>query len=686
MNARFNHDGSRPLMDLFSLLKAFLKFTSKGCPVHRVVVVPLLAVMIPLHAGSTWPKIPSEVWAMKEDPSKEIVGAVVLEDRLILNNTSTKYIYRVRILSDKGRKAAQLPAFSKYVHDIQGHTIYPDGREVTFNKEKDFTSSEISNQTGLSVRSAMVIPPGVNGNCVVEVEWTESGTPSFGPLPPDSYRSKTWGLGNTYKTLVTTVEIPISYPFAWTLSAGSNTAPRQVEKGGMKSFVWENLPPFELPPYALEPTMPRPRVFAYYQNNDLRDSAKIGPDKYWSVVANSYVMWFFDRNIDKGKPFKTFTAEALSQFPADAAPHSKASKLLDFLFRKIRNLNQLTFQEQAGMTSKQLEREVKEGDLEETVLRGETNSDGIMILYFHLLKAAGLEPKIAATRDRDYGFFDFNATNHYQISKWLVGIDEGPTTFWYDPSVRFGTPGVIPGELQGTPALIINPKTWTVSKGTIPIQAASVNQRRFSYQINLGEEEEVFQVKGIFSGIPEHATRSLYLKLEPKEQSKKLKESYEKSIAGSSVQTAELFDVINPSNPLSFQVKGRIEHDSGRKLEVEPFPGLSLPLEVPDQLPESRSLPIILPYLSIQVADSLIQLPKGYRFGGIPAIQHRNQFGMVTWSATPIEKDGTSQVRCTYRVDVNTSAANPAAYADFKTFLAWISEAGRRTLVLEKVR
>lgn len=111
-------------------------------------LIHLLALAVPLCADSTWAKIPPEVWAMKEDPAKGINGAVVLEDHIILRNTLTEYVYRVRILSEKGRRAAHLPAFSKYAYNIEGHTIYPDGHEVSFNKDKDFAPSEITSKSG----------------------------------------------------------------------------------------------------------------------------------------------------------------------------------------------------------------------------------------------------------------------------------------------------------------------------------------------------------------------------------------------------------------------------------------------------------------------------------------------------------------------------------------------------------
>lgn len=666
--------------------------TFSGVRMKPTRLAILLALAAPLWGGAPWPKLPAEVWAMKEDPAKGMVGAVVLEDHLFVHNNATEYIYRVRIFSDKGRRAAQLPVFSKHVHSIEGHTIYPDGREVVFNQEKDFAKSELTTRSGFGTTRTMVIPPGVNGDCVVEVRWKESGKQikygplKFGPLPPPTWTNKAWDLGNEFRTASTIFEISRENPFSWTLSAGASMAPKQSEKDGMQVLTWENLPPFEVPPYALGATLPRPRAFVFFQNDDLKTPARLGPDKYWSVVANSYIKWAFERNVTKGADFRALMAEGYSLFPADATPHLKATKLLELLHRKVKLIDQLTFQEQAERAPALREKPVEEESLGEILARGETTEQGMLAFFFTMAREAGLKPKLALMAKREQALFNYNATNFYQLSDGLVGIEDAAGTTWYDPGVRFGTPGVIRADFQGAPALMVDPKTWTPTQGALPIQPGAVNQQRYAYQIDVGEEEDLFQVKAAFSGIPEQAERFRYLRLEPKEQSKTLKESFERGLTGCAVTTAELSDVVQPAKPLSFMVKGRIERQGGRTRQVDPFPGKPLPLWIPDQLPDTRSLPIVLPYLSSHAAQSVIRVPQGFRFAGVQPVQNRNQFGTVSWSATPREKDGITEIECSYRVDVATAVAAPGAYRDFKTFLGWVSDVGRRTLVLEKVR
>jgi hypothetical protein len=387
-----------------------------------------------------------------------------------------------------------------------------------------------------------------------------------------------------------------------------------------------------------------------------------------------------------GAAFRAMMAEGYSLFPADAAPHLKAAKLLELLHRRVKLIDQLTFQELADRRPELREKAVEEESLEEILARGETTDKGMLAFFFTMLKEAGLNPKLAFTTKREQALFNYNATNFYQLSDGLVGIEGAAGIAWYDPGVRFGTPGVIRAEFQGAPALMVDPRTWTPTRGAIPIQPGAVNQQRYAYQIEVGDEEDLFQVQAAFSGVPEQAERFRYLRLEPKEQSKTLKESFERGLAGCTVTTAELSDVVHPAKPLSYQVKGRIERQGGRTRQVDPFPGKPMPLWIPDQLPDTRSLPIVLPYMSSHAAQSVIRVPQGYRLGGVQPVQNRNQFGTVSWSATSREKDGMTEIECSYKVEVTSAVAAPGAYADFKTFLGWVSDVGRRTLVLEKVR
>lgn len=127
-----------------------------------------------------------------------------------------------------------------------------------------------------------------------------------------------------------------------------------------------------------------------------------------------------------------------------------------------------------------------------------------------------------------------------------------------------------------------------------------------------------------------------------------------------------------------------METEGGRQRQVFPFPGLQYPVNIPGSFPKERILPIVMPYLQIQTARCSFKIPKGYKVNPGNPFKESNTFGTVLWS-TQIENQGDDQVAViTLKVSVDTMFAAPAAYDELKTFLGWVSEAFKRTLILEK--
>ncbi len=89
----------------------------------------LLAAALPVAArGESWPALPPEVWTLKEDPAKGIKGALILEERIHFERFGVTYSYRILVLNEAGRSAAEFTAFPSSMRDFKGRTVFPDGR------------------------------------------------------------------------------------------------------------------------------------------------------------------------------------------------------------------------------------------------------------------------------------------------------------------------------------------------------------------------------------------------------------------------------------------------------------------------------------------------------------------------------------------------------------------------------
>lgn len=649
-------------------------------PSHHATPLALL-----FTATSLLAQVPSDVWNLKEDPGKGIRDAIVLEDKVSFRGTYVEFTYRVRILSEAGKAAAEFNAFSDQSYDFKGRTLTPDGKSVEFNKRKDFQEKTQVQTAFGELKSTKVVPPGLTGNCVVELTWKESCDRDAGsPLPAR------WGnygqipIGNAHFTQVATVELPASFPWSHAVFPTATQKPETSNRGGYRIYTFRNVPAAEPVPYTLDVTRDIPRFVTWRQPEVMTYVAKSGgPDAYWKQAANAFVRPYLE-SIKVGDRYRALMAELTGGL--QGTPAEKASTLLRRLDKRIRNTSRPTHAEAAAKTKKEDKREIESPDLDKAAQKGETDATGMFLLYYQMLRDAGLAPKLGWVADRDRGLFVLEFPCVYQFNDILLGVKdpEKGGMVWFDPGLRWAPPGLVHPNYQGTPGLVIDPATWGHSQLQFPSQPAVFNQRRWIYRVEMGEEEDRFKLKALFSGYPEYAERRDYLALDLAGQSKKLKEDFSERLKEAEITRAEVLNAQNPDANLEWVVEGRREQDSGRRRTVSPFPGMPSPVWIPPSLPAQRKDPIVIPYQRIVLAESVITLPQGFRHGTFTPLVKSNPFGVVRWSAEATEAEGKPALKVSLRVESHGLFFPASEYGAFKEFLGWVDDARSRTLILEK--
>lgn len=641
----------------------------------RTILAPaLLAVAFPLVAGG-WPAIPASVWAIKEGAK----GAVVLEERMAFKPKTIEYTYRVRIFAEAGRGAAEINDLPSNLVEVKGRTVYPDGKMVEFNSRKDFAVRKVEVGGDEDKRTHLVVP-GVTTDCVVEIQWSEWANGQMGGLPArlSGGLYGHWFIGNAYPTTLWEVEVPKNFPLAFTINQGGVATPTLTEKGINRIYTFKDMPAFEELPYSLYTTERRPSLVIFYQPEDLVMETHSGPQAFWNLAARDvYKEWMWEGHVNKGSTFKKFLLDIQTDLPA--TPHAQAVELLNRLQARIGNLNFPTVAEKANLPKD----EIESRDLDKTIKSGRSDSDGVRLLYYHLLKGLGHNPKVGMVCDREISFFAPGFMNPWQFQQRLIGVEEaGKGILWLDPTMRFATPGLIDPDYAGVPALVVDTKSWTATKGDIPGMLAESNRRNLAYTLKLTDEGEEFEAKGAFTGYPEYRERRRFLGSTDVEQQKTLKDRFEKDHKGLVVSKTTVQNVETAGKAVSWEVVGTVEREPGRRREVYPFPGMIWPLHVPDQLADLRTKPIVLPYLSITKATSTFEIPKGHRLSMPEPLQRENQFGKVDWSVA--YDASTRKATVTLNVEVLSVMGAPAQWGQFKNYLGWISDACRRSLVIEK--
>jgi hypothetical protein len=624
-------------------------------------------------AAADWPPLPAEVWSLRPHPEDAAKGAVVLEERLAFRGTHLEFVYRVRILDDTGKDAVEMPSFLDEAYGVEGRTVLRDGREVRFSDKKDLQKVQVKAQGESTARSRLV-PPGVTGDCVVEMRWKESSTDAPGPLPESYGRFHQFRLGNRYRTLESTVEMPLQFPWAYLFTGPADLKP---EVKNRLIYTYRDIPPIEDVPFMLEPARDLPRFVVFWQPDMLAAFAQEGETSYWDGVARVlYKEWYKA----KTRGIEAFTREMLQGLPED--PQVKAVELKLRLDGRIVNTSALTFDERSRIPEKEDKKEIDSADLGATVRRGRTDGFGMFLLYLHLLREAGAKPSIALVADRDRIFFRRSLLTPFQLDRQLVVVSApGRSPVFVDPALRFAAPGLVLPDYQGTRGLELDVEKWTVKPLAIPAQVAAFNVRQFKYEIAAGEEEDAFKVVAQFAGYPEFAERRRFMALEPKEQARTLKEDLEEDLRGATLTRAEVLGAQDPKQNVSWQAEGRREVEGGRRRILAAFPAMPTPLRIPSALAERRTLPIVMPYSRTHLARSRITLPAGYRLAPSEPLNRSNALGTVSYSAA---ETSPGVAEAALRVELNAVVLAPDAYKDLKDYLAWVDDASHRTVVLER--
>lgn len=635
----------------------------------------LLALGPVFLRGGGFEAIPQEVWTLRDNPVLVTEGAVVLEHRVSFMNTYVEFTHRVRILSEAGRSAAEFGAFSSDCHSFEGRTSYPDGRVVNFNQRKDMAERSLKT-SGFQQTSTVLIPPGVTSDCVVELRWRESAR----PLPASWGYSATYDLSNPFPIRELVLEVPVNFPWGYSLFPARGQAPKIEQKGTMRVVTIRDIPARKPIPYCLEVARDFGRFVAYFSPPNLASAARLGPIEFWNTAAKTYYLDFFEREVKKGKRYRAFSQRMREGLAG--SPHEQARTLMIRLDAELRNTTYPTSEEVSTATKQEARTSVDSQDLEAALEHRRTSHTGMTILYFQLLKDLGLAPKIALVSDRDRRLFAYSFPNAFQFDSYFVVIeDPDHGILWIEPGLRYADPGLIHTDHQGTQALLLDPSDWTHKEVPVPVQPAAYNTRRYVVDLSVEEEQDRFKVQASFGGFPAWSERRAFMAQEPTEQVRSLRESFLEFSRRASITRAEVLGAQDPRIPLTWEVEGALEQEESRRREVNPFPGIPQALHIPDAWPETRVDPIVMPYLRTHEAVATIHLPAGWTWSGSLPMDRSNQFGRVSWIAQRVD-DRT--LRVTLKVTVQWFYAPAGAYPELKTFLGWVREASGRTLMLDR--
>jgi hypothetical protein len=643
--------------------------------------------------AATWPPIPADVWAMRNDPALVKAGAVVLEERLSFQAMYLEHVFRVRILGEAGRAAAEFHDLPAKITSLEGRVVYPDGKEVPITKRGDFLVREVASVNDRSLKEGVVIPPGVTSDCVLELRYREPGATADdylqgrtlqkgGDLPLAYGNFGVWTLGEAFPVQKFCVDQAKDfYWMVWTMGTQGFDM-KEESSGRNRTYTFRNLPASPRAPYSLESVRPLPKVvvFRLISNLAYLDSEKAGLD-YWRKLVDIYYRPWWTMRVSKGSSYAALSREVREGLPAE--PQAAARQIAAGLASRLANLETPIYSDTTRMKDR-ASMDLAEGtDLEGIARHRATNDLGSFLMHLHVLQDAGLHPKVALVCDRNFWLLAPDLRSPFQFTSALLGVDEpGKAIFWVDPILRLGEPGVLAARYQGTKAIVVDPANWGVAIQSLSAQPASTNARVSSFQVAVGEESAQVSFRSQLEGNAANEVRERRLQDSPGQVAEAWRRKMEQLAPGLALAKVEAENAQEPGKPLAFTGEGTLPLEPGRLLKVPPFPGMVPPLGLPPALPETRKEPVLLPYRSTLNATSRLTLPAGSTLRQEPPFSKINGWGQVSWMVQPGPGPGEAQVNL--KINITGFYAPAESYQDFKDLLGWIDQALARPVVLER--
>jgi hypothetical protein len=696
------------------------------------LLLSLPVLVCPLQAAK-WPEIPKEVWAMRTDPALVAKGAIILERKLDFQPAWIDCTLRVRILGASGLAAAELRDLPVKLLSLDGQITLPDGKVLPIGKREGFqVRKRLAAEDGATPQEVLVVP-GVTTDCVLDLAWREQTTygqsvqvrkltQGQGYLPQRCGPFWFWDLGAAYPTKKVVVQR--AKDFYWSLTF--NTAgPAELEEGATsmgETFTFRDLPAYPPAPFAPDRFHPSPKAVIYRPVASVTYlQYGVPANEYWDKVADLFYKGWYLKFLTKGEAYKAWSL-ALRQ-DLKGGPREKARLIAERLLQRTVNLDQLLYGEKPGMLARY---GVDEGKLAlgnarfydpadsfnvgaiamstggpgggDTTVRysmeddrvssmntmaksGFVDNKGITRLLFHLLADEGIPVKVGLVADRRKWIADPELRTPFQFTNNLLAVEEpGQPILWLDPTNRMLPPGEVAPEYQATKAVFIDAATWTTGVRDIAVAAATANTRTFTFQVDATQAEAKVHVDAVLTGASAFLARNVLGPLAPPQREAWFKTALEQG--GLKVARLEVAEAVNLAKPLVCAADGAVALAPGATLTLNPFPGLTSDLYLPETEPVERVDPILLPYLGLQEAVSTVKVPKGYLLREPVVTTDETTWGTV---ALEVRQDPASgDLKARMKVSTLVNQKDGGHYPSLQAYLKLVRSAISPRITLEK--
>ena len=615
----------------------------------------------------SWPTIPKEELALKDDPSNPGASAILLYREVStddLKQTETHYS-RIKILTDTGKKYAdvQIPTIDKLfgVQEIQARTVQADGTALDF-------AGHVYDQLILKAHKAAVHAltftlPAVRVGSIIEYRYVVRFKYSF----PDSLKNPEryvfrspfammtarWVLSDELFTRRAHFSLrPLAKPgLLWAVPPGIKPV-RNLD--GTVQLDIEKIPAFQREPFSMPDEAVQNRAEFYYV------VAYSEANGYWLGFGERRAEGF-DKFIGDPKGLKRTVADLVAPADSDEAKLRK-------LYARAQQIRYLSFEQ--SKTEKEERREnLKDNNSAEDVLnRGYASANEINLLFVGLARAAGFQASPVLVADTSETTFHSELPDPGQLGGMVAWVRAGGRDYYLDPATLYCPFNILPISETGSSGIRILATGGEIVSIPDPTSSEAVTERKAQLQLDR-DGSLTGKIQVIYTGREALEVRLDNRLADEASRRKALeRELKDKLPSGSKVELLQAGKWDQAEEPLRAEFNARIP-DYGTFTAHR----LILPLAVfdlgdvtPFQAPK-RNTPVWFPY-PYQIQDDItVQLPSDLKVEALPKPRKFSEsFGTYE---TSCQANG-GVIHFSRKFTVERRSIETVYYLDLKAFYA----------------
>ncbi|MEN3334432.1 MAG: hypothetical protein V7641_3797 [Blastocatellia bacterium] len=485
---------------------------------HRCMVIAfsLLWFILAARAGvaADWHPVSDEEMKLTAadigDPEAD--AAILFREGRIddtsLDGTTLRVYLRIKIFNERGRRYTdvQLPYRVELgrITDVSARTIRADGSVIDVASHDIFDRVTLKTRHGVW-RAKIFSMPAVEPGVIIEYRYQQ--------LYPAGFRYFQLDLQSELFTRKLHYAIqPLFAPRLDVRWVTFNTKdPKRFAPtwDGIFEIRAENIAPFRH-----EPLMP-PELgvkmwgWLYYSGE-----FETEPAKYWRVYARR----MHDRTKHETRPTPLIRRVVGAMTLATDDVNQKIARLYDYVQREIHNLGEVKEGEE-NETAVNLK---KNASVDDTLRRRYGTPRDINRLFIALLRAIGLDARVAEMTTRDENFFHRSFPDAFQFNSEVAAVlrRDGALQF-FDAGTPYCPRGMLSWEKEGVTALVYGNHDWRFVDIPVSDATASAIERQVNAAIN-GDGQVDAQVEMRLTGQRALAFRNETLDATQDEQRQRL--------------------------------------------------------------------------------------------------------------------------------------------------------------------